>query len=354
MEDRRALVIGASGISGYNVAQRLLGDGWSVSGISRRPPEGLDGLTPILVDLQDRQGTIDALANESFTHAFYCTWARHATEAENCDVNGRMLQNVLDGMSASDDLAHVALVTGLKHYQGPFERYAERSQEAPFREDMGRLPFENFYYTQEDILFEEAARHDFSWSVHRSHTLIGWALGNAMNMGVTLAVYGTICREQGRPFVFPGSPHSYSGITDVTDAELLADQMVWSATTPAGANQALNTVNGDVFRWRRLWQAIADELGATVGEYRGHARSLEEEMAGAEGVWDEIVARHNLLPRRLDQLASWWHTDGDLGREVDSFADMSKSRTLGFAGFRQTDESWRSLIRRLREAHVIP
>jgi nucleoside-diphosphate-sugar epimerase len=354
MEDRRALVIGASGISGYNVAHRLLGDGWSVSGIARRAPEGLDGLTPILVDLHDRQVIIDALADLSFTHAFYCTWARQETEAENCEVNGQMLRNVLDGITSADSLAHVALVTGLKHYQGPFERYAEQPQEAPFREDMERLPFENFYYTQEDILFDQAARHDFTWSVHRSHTLIGWALGNAMNMGVTLSVYGTICREQGRPFVFPGSSHSYAGITDMTDAELLAEQMIWSATTAAGADQALNIVNGDVFRWRRLWPVIADELGVTVGEYPGHARSLAEEMAGAGEVWDEIVQRHDLLPRRLDQLVSWWHSDGDLGREVDSFADMTKSRQLGFTGFRQTDESWRSLIRRLREARVIP
>jgi nucleoside-diphosphate-sugar epimerase len=354
MRDRRALVIGASGISGYNVARRLLRDGWDVSGIARRPPEGLDGLTPVLVDLHDRQAVIEALSGQSFTHAFYCTWARQETEAENCAVNGPMLQNALDAIAAADTVAHVALVTGLKHYQGPFERYAERPQEAPFREDMERLPFENFYYTQEDILFEAAARHGFTWSVHRSHTLIGWALGNAMNMGVTLSVYGTICREQGRPFIFPGSPHSYAGITDMTDAELLADQMVWSATTAAGANEALNTVNGDVFRWRRLWATIADALDVPVGEYPGHARSLADEMAGSAALWDTIVERHGLQPRPLNQLVSWWHTDGDLGREVDSFADMTKSRRLGFHGYRQTDESWRSLIARLREARVIP
>ena len=43
---------------------------------------------------------------------------------------------------------------------------------------------------QEDILFAAAERDGFTWTVHRPHTLIGWALGNAMNMGVTLAVYG--------------------------------------------------------------------------------------------------------------------------------------------------------------------
>ena len=37
----RALVVGVTGISGGNVADRLLADGWDVLGLSRRP-SGLD------------------------------------------------------------------------------------------------------------------------------------------------------------------------------------------------------------------------------------------------------------------------------------------------------------------------
>jgi nucleoside-diphosphate-sugar epimerase len=354
MSQGKALVVGASGISGHSVARRLVHDGWEVCGVSRRPPEGLEAVTPIGVDLHDREAVAEALADQGFTHAFYCTWARRDTEAENCVVNGEMLRNVLDVIGPGGSIRHVAVVTGLKHYQGPFEAYARAPHEAPFREDMERLPNQNFYYTQEDILFESAARHGFTWSVHRSHTLIGWALGNVMNMGVTLAVYGTICRELGRPFVFPGSPQAYAGVVDMTDAELLAEQMAWSATTPAGADEALNIVNGDVVRWHRLWEVIGADLGVEIGAYPGAARSLEIEMSDAGEVWDRIVSKYDLRPHRLGQLASWWHTDGDLGREVDSFADMTKSRKLGFHGFRQTDESWLALFAKLRAARVIP
>ena len=49
-------------------------------------------------------------------------------------------------------------------------------------------------------MFAAAARDGFGWSVHRPHTIIGYALGNAMNMGTTLAAYATICKETGRPF----------------------------------------------------------------------------------------------------------------------------------------------------------
>jgi hypothetical protein len=41
--------------------------------------------------------------------------------------------------------------------------------------------------------------------------MIGWALGNAMNMGVTLAVYGAIAT--GRGFHYPGSHEQWEAVT---------------------------------------------------------------------------------------------------------------------------------------------
>jgi nucleoside-diphosphate-sugar epimerase len=347
----KALIVGATGISGWNTARRLLDRRWDVHGVSRRAAEGLDGMRGIHVDVCDREATAAALAAGDFTHLFYCTWQRRPTEAENRAVNGAMLRNVLDAVGP---IRHVALVTGLKHYLGPFEAYAKVPVETPFREQQPRVPYENFYYDQEDILFAAAARVGFTWSVHRAHTMIGWALGNAMNMGVTLAVYGTICREQGRPFVFPGSPQQYEGVTDVTDAELLAEQLEWAATTPSAANQALNIVNGDVFRWRRMWGVLAADLGVDTGPYEGEARSLEAEMRGAQGVWRAIAERDGLREPDVEKLASWWHTDSDLGRPVETCADMNKSRSLGFTGFRDSERTFLALFDRLRSARVIP
>ena len=48
------------------------------------------------------------------------------------------------------------------------------------------------------------------------------------------------------------------------------------------------------------------------------------------------------------------HTDGDLGREVETFADMTKSRTLGFHGFRDTRRTFLKLFDRLRSERIIP
>ena len=53
-------------------------------------------------------------------------------------------------------------------------------------------------------------------------------------------------------------------------------------------------------------------------------------------------------------LASWWHTDADLGRTVETFADMSKSRELGFLDFQNTTDSFLDLFDQLRAARIIP
>jgi nucleoside-diphosphate-sugar epimerase len=350
----RALVVGVTGISGGNVAERLLAEGWEVFGLSRNPVAADDRLTPLAADLEDAEAVAGAVRGTAPTHVFFTTWSRRATEAENCAVNGRMLQNLLDAVAAERSVRHVALVTGLKHYLGPFEAYAKAQPDTPFSEEQERLPFENFYYVQEDILFAAAGRDGFTWSVHRPHTLIGWALGNAMNMGVTLAVYAAICRETGRPFHFPGSREQWEAVTDVTDAGLLAEHLVWAATTPVAANHALNIVNGDVFRWRRLWPRLADALAVEAKPYAGEPAPLEEQMADAPEIWPEIVRRHGLRDLDVGLLASWWHTDADLGRTIETFTDMGRSRRMGFLGVRDTESSFTQLFGRLRAERIVP
>jgi len=350
----RALVAGVSGIVGNNLASHLVSEGWEVYGLARNPRVGIPGVRPIAADLLDPGSLRAALAGIEPTHAFITTWLRQATEAENCAVNGAMVRNFLAALDPAVGLRHVALVTGLKHYLGPFEAYARTRPVTPFREDMPRQPGPNFYYAQEDELFEAAGRRGFTWSVHRPHTIIGYALGNAMNMGVTLAVYATICRETGRPFVFPGSVQQWEGLTDVTDARVLARHLTWAATTEAARDQALNIVNGDVFRWSWLWPQLAADFGIEATPYPGHPSPLEPQLAGAGPVWAEIAARRGLAEPDLARLASAWHTDMDLGREMEVVTDMTRSRLAGFCDYQPTPGSFLDLFARLRRDRIVP
>jgi nucleoside-diphosphate-sugar epimerase len=160
-----ALIAGSTGIVGGNLAVLLLEKGWTVYGLARKP-SSVGGVIPLAADLRDRDDLIAALAGIAPTHVFVSTWLRQATEAENVAVNGEMTRYLFAALRGRP-LRHAALVTGTKHYLGPFESYGQTASETPFRENAPRLPGLNFYYTQEDVLFHEAAAGGFAWTVHR-------------------------------------------------------------------------------------------------------------------------------------------------------------------------------------------
>lgn len=353
-KDRVALVVGASGLSGSHAAAALSEAGWRVTGLSRSGRRGPGVDRAVALDLSDGDAAEKARGDLSdVTDVIICTWSMQANEAENVRVNKAMLEHLFSALTDSS-IGHVALVTGLKHYLGPFESYGDGKPYSPFLESQPRLPGLNFYYDQEDVVFAESEKRGFTWTVHRPHTMIGYALGNAMNMAVTLAVYASICKHTGRPFVFPGSEAQYNAVADVTDARILAKQIVWALNTPAAANTPFNIANGDVFRWYWLWARIAAYFDLEPAEYPGHPTPLKEQMKDVAPVWREIVQKHGLKNNEVGDLASFWHSDADLGREIECITDMRNSRMLGFDAYQDTLTSFTDVFDRLRAERIIP
>ena len=354
--DRIALIVGASGIIGSNLARELLHIGWTTYGLSRTPKNDIPGLRPVAADLLDPDGLAAALIDVAPTHVFITTWMRQDTEADNIRVNSALVRNILAALAPKHSVQHVALVTGLKHYLGPFDSYARAGAlpPTPLREEQPRLPLENFYYAQEDEVYAAAARDGFTWSIHRPHTIIGQAVGNLMNLGTTLAVYASLCQETGRPFRWPGSEAQWNGLSDVTDARIIAKQLAWAATTEAARNEAFNIVNGDYFRWSWLWPRLAAWFGVEAVGFDGSVCALEAAMAADAPVWREMAARYQLAEADLSRLASPWHTDLDLGRPIEVMTDMSKSRKCGFTAYQPTEESFFDLFTQLRIDRLIP
>lgn len=351
-----ALVVGATGIAGSNLAVKLLENDWTVFGLSRNPKNDIEGLQPIAADLLNTKALTDALINVAPTHVFFTTWMRNDTEEENIEVNSAMIRNLLNVLSPKKSVKHVSLVTGLKHYLGPFDAYANSGTlpETPLREEQPRLDLPNFYYAQEDEVYKAADRDGFTWNIHRPHTLIGKAIGNAMNMGTTLAVYASICKQEGIPFIWPGSDAQWNGISDITDAKVLADQIIWAADTTEAHNQAFNSANGDVFRWKWLWPRIAEWFEIEFEGYKDSIKPLEIVLNEKQAIWAAISKEHQLIEADLSQLASAWHTDLDLSRPLEVMTDMSKSRKLGFTTYKDTEDSFFELFTQLRNDKIIP
>ena len=352
-----ALVVGVTGIAGRALASRLVDHGWGVLGLSRRAASDLPGVEPLQADLTDaaalRGRPCRAPPDARLRHRMgppgdrgreHPRQRRHGPRR----ARGRPSRRVGASRRAADRAQALPRpVRGL--------RPGRRAGHAVPRGRGPPRPTPNFYYAQEDELFAAAARDGFTWSVHRAHTIIGYALGNAMNMGQTLAAQAAICREQGRPFVFPGSQTQWNGVTDMTDAGLLAEQLHWAADRPRPpptrrSTSPTATSSGGAGCGRGSPRASASAPRGTTPQ----PRPLEEQMAAAAPVWAALAAREGLREHDLDRVASWWHTDGDLGRDMECLTDLARSRAAGFTGYRSTLACFLELFDRLEADGIVP
>ncbi|KAH9310595.1 hypothetical protein KI387_025630, partial [Taxus chinensis] len=368
-KQRVALVIGVTGIVGNSLAELLPssdtpGGPWKVYGVARRtkPDWSTDNLVHyIQCDVLNREQTLEKIsALTDVTTLFWVTWASRETEEQNCEDNGRMFNNVLDALLPNaENLEHICLQTGGKHYLGPFDNSTKNQNiqphEAPFHEELPRVPGPNFYYTLEDILFDAAKKKEgLTWSIHRPGPIFGFSPWSLMNIIGSLCVYAAICKYMELPFKFPGNRSTWELLVDASDAELIAEQEIWAAIDPYAKNQAFNCANGDLFKFKKLWKLMAEEFELEVLPYEGEGFSLAEAMKDKGPVWDAIVKENNLFPTKVEEVGTWWVADIFLNNFTDSSLSMNKSKEHGFFGFRNTETSFLAWIDKMKAAKIIP
>ncbi|KAL2537314.1 3-oxo-Delta-4 [Forsythia ovata] len=361
-----SLIIGVTGIVGNSLAEILPlrntpGGPWKVYGVARRPRPSWNVDHPVqyiqcdILDIEDTRSKLSTLSD--VTHLFYVTWASKSTEIENCQVNGQMFNNVLNTIIPNcPNLKHICLQTGLKHYLGPFELMGKVvPHDPPFHEDLPRLNVPNFYYTLEDILFEEVKKKQgLTWSIHRPGNIFGFSPYSMMNIVCTLCVYAAICKHEGVPLKFPGSKAAWDGYSVCSDADLIAEQEIWSAVDPNAKNEAFNVNNGDVFKWKHFWMVFAEQFGVEPGELDESSKlSLTEMMKDKGPVWDEIVKKNELVATKLEDVGIWWFADYVLGREC-MLDIMNKSKEHGFVGFRDSKKAFVSWINMVKAHKIVP
>ncbi|KAJ4844644.1 hypothetical protein Tsubulata_033631 [Turnera subulata] len=208
-----ALIVGVTGMVGLSLAEALKkpttpGSPWKIYGMARRQPAWfpsslLDDF--ISADALDRKDTTKKLAPlaSQVTYVFWVAIQVGETEQENITSNATMLTNVLQTLKSHplSPLKHITLQTGTKHYLGPLFDPSLAGQlvhdhEPPFREDLPRLPYPNFYYALEDLVASYAP--SVSYSVHRSSLIVGASTRSFYNILLSLSVYATICSHSDR------------------------------------------------------------------------------------------------------------------------------------------------------------
>ncbi len=358
---RTVLVAGASGLIGQATVEALAARGDAdVIGVSRRPPVAMptERFVHLPLDLSDARACADAVAaGPPVSHLVFA--ALHEKpglvagwrDAGQMDRNRAMLANLLGPLAETGALRHVSLLQGTKAYG-----VHRRPIPYPARERWERDPHPNFYWLQEDLLREAAARHGFGFTIWRPQIVFGTAHGVAMNPLLALGAFAALCRETGAPFAYPGGP-AYP--LEATDADLTAQAMLWAMDAPQADGEIFNITNGDVFAWPHLWPVIAGAFGVDAAP--AAPLRLAEWLPSRADAWRRLAARHRLAEPDLAALLGESHHYADFcmasGHEAAPppvLVSTIKLRQAGFAGCTDTEDMIRRHAAGLVARRVLP
>ncbi|WMV50998.1 hypothetical protein MTR67_044383, partial [Solanum verrucosum] len=164
----------------------------------------------------------------------------------------------------------------------------------------------------------------------------------------------TICKHEGLPLRFLGSKSTWDGYYDCSDANLIAEHQIWASMDPNAKNEAFNVSNGDVFKWKHLWEGLAEEFEVEIEEYDENKRwTLEEMMKDKGRIWEEIVKENGLVISKLEEIGGWWFVDLVLSGECP-LDTMNKSKEHGFLGFRNSKNAFISWINKIKACKIVP
>jgi hypothetical protein len=184
-----AFVNGANGVTGeYMVAQLATEPEWTqIVATSRRPPNNLPSDPRVRFEQADLNVDADAVKQllvkwglaGTVTHFFHMAYIHHDTFEKQYEYNVPFFRNVLTAVEAlnRESLQRVLLQTGAKHYG-----VAKRDPPpGPIVEELGRVEtgVPNFYFPQEDFMFDLQKGKNWSWTVTRPFLVNGFTSGTS-------------------------------------------------------------------------------------------------------------------------------------------------------------------------------
>jgi nucleoside-diphosphate-sugar epimerase len=409
-----AIVVGATGILGREIVHELSKhrQQWpTIHALSRSKKE--DFAETVIHHHVDLQSSPDEMAQDlksvQGNVVFFAGYIQKDTEQENWHVNGAILSNFLQALvktGAVSGVDRIVLVTGAKQYGVHLGAVKNPMLESdPWLTDSKWPP--NFYYNQQNILHYFCKEHHKEWTVTYPNDVIGYAVGNYMNLATAIALYAIISKEldaKDEGLVFPGSPSFYTKFDCFTNSKLHGQFCTWAATDPRAANEAFNVHNGDAESWQNLWPKVANYFGTKVksnqfatttgssvlkyvtGDASSTAKLAPEpplseraEELGLQGhpaleqsvveqhidlekwsrrsdvkqAWEQIAEKYDLQKDAFEK-ATWDFLGFVLGRKYDLVISMSKARKAGWTGYVDTWESLEGTFEELRAAKILP
>ncbi|KAK4987757.1 hypothetical protein LTR50_004410 [Elasticomyces elasticus] len=401
-----AIVTGANGISGFHTMRVLLEspERWGkVYAISRRPPppemmallpeEHRSRVHHVASDFLSKPEDIASALKDNHVTAdavFFYSYAQPKPEPgkgawsnaqELVDVNSALLRNFLRALPISGiKPKRILLQTGAKNYGvhlGPAR--------TPFTESDPRVDLEpNFYYPQEDILYNYCKEHpEASWNIMCPAWIIGAVNNAAMNALHPLAVYAAVQAHKNEVLAYPGDIGAWLGVCEHSTAMLTGYQSEWAVLEDRCKNQKFNASDSSPLPNNRLWPELGRWYGCKdIGRpelddskittldpgdiptplgYGPPAKprfsfTLSDWATKPENhkAWQDIMKKHNLTHNPFEDVEAHF-TFGDAAAWGLALAlSMNKARYFGWTGYVDTLESLFKSYDELNKLGMLP
>ncbi|KAL2061320.1 hypothetical protein VTL71DRAFT_7593 [Oculimacula yallundae] len=401
-----AIITGANGISGFHTLRVLSGapERWSkIYALSRRPPppklldllgsgkervehvacDFLSSSDEIAKSIQGKISNVDAVFFYSYLQPAPDPGAAAWSNAEKLvEVNSSLLKNFLGALPlAGLKPKRFLLQTGAKNYGVHLGAGLN-----PAIESDPRVTLEpNFYYPQEDMLWEYCKKESVAWNVIRPAWIIGATNNAQMNVFYCLGLYAAVVAHMNQPLAFPGDLTAWETTHTHSSAHLTGYQSEHAVLDDRMKDQAFNAIDGTPFSWSRLWPMLAKWYGTTPGrpeldesKYEimtmphdppprgwGPATSYRSSFSiiawasqpSVQKAWSEIVQMHNLDNSHdpfVDPSESFPFLDAALWAVGRLSLSETKGRKMGWYGVVDTNESVFKTLQEFAELDLLP
>ena len=361
------LIAGATGVTGTALVRHFAADpAWDVVSTARRAPWiAVDGVEHVGVDLLDPAACAASFgAMRDVSHIVYAAvnedvadivrgWDDPGQAAKNVTMLANLLAPFIDGGGGA--FRHITLIHGMKAYGSHLPNITTH---LPFKESDATYEQLNFYHHQQAYVTERAAGADWGWTVLRPNGTIGIAVGGNMNWSLVLCVFAALCAAAGEDMPMPPGD---SALTEITDADLLADACGWVAISPIARNEVYNITNGDILALHDVYPVLAEAFGLRLGAPRPFV--LSRELARLAPLWPDLVARHRLnAPADLADLLGatpqivdvWSEALPPTRKLLSGISSTIKLRQAGFGACADSTATFAKYVARYRALGIVP
>lgn len=394
IKDLKAIVCGASGISGYHTIRALLdtpGRWAKVYALSRSPlsdkllafftEEQRSRIEHVSIDLGSTAEDIAQSlrdANVDAKYVFYYAYLKPKTEKSAMDpsmaedlvkANVPPFESLLDSLPlAGIKPKRILLQTGGKNYGMHIGRVRTPLVES---DPQPRHLEPNFYYPQEDKLMSFCKEHkETSWNTVRPVSINGATENASMNTFLGFGIYAAVQARKSEDLTFWSNLEAWQFEQCHSTARLTGYLSEWAVLEDQCANQTFNSQDGGSLTWDRFfpelarWFGVKSVHGPELDESKFHSIMLkggEESPLGygpPTGIkvttplveWAKDDSNKKTWEKMMEESNGQLDTnifDSDLQDfDMADFScmptttlSMSKVRRFGFSGFVDTLES---------------